>query len=118
MFFLISIFNYFQPNIQQKQELVVEAWDKLKQRDDARHDQLQASVDLQRFFKQVRDLTNWAIGLRLAISAEENARSIARAQILKSEHDALKNEIEARERGFHEVAENLTAMEQTGMSLI
>ncbi|KAL3276987.1 hypothetical protein HHI36_012347 [Cryptolaemus montrouzieri] len=101
-------------NIQQKQELVVEAWNKLKQRDDIRHDQLQASVDLQRFLKQVRDLTNWAIGLRLAISAEENARSIARAQVLKSEHDALKSEIEAREKNFHEVAENLAAMEQTG----
>ncbi|XP_044756004.1 spectrin alpha chain isoform X2 [Coccinella septempunctata] len=111
---LQKVYPSNKPNIQQKQELVVDAWNKLKQRDDARHDQLQASVDLQRFFKQVRDLTNWAIGLRLAMSAEEKARSIARAQVLKSEHDALKSEIEARERSFHEVAENLTAMEQTG----
>ncbi|KAK9874725.1 hypothetical protein WA026_005540 [Henosepilachna vigintioctopunctata] len=111
---LQKVYPSNKANIQQKQEQVVEAWNKLKQRDDIRHDQLQASVNLQRFLKQVRDLTNWAIGLRLAISTEESARSIASTQVLKSEHDALKSEIEARERNFHEVAENLAAMEQAG----
>ncbi|KAJ8962237.1 hypothetical protein NQ318_018209 [Aromia moschata] len=81
---------------------------------DMRRDQLQASVDLQKFLTQVRDLSNWATSLRLAMSAEESVRSAARAQVLKSEHEALKGEIEARESNFQDVADNLTAMEQTG----
>uniref|UniRef100_V5GNX9 Spectrin beta chain, non-erythrocytic 5 n=1 Tax=Anoplophora glabripennis TaxID=217634 RepID=V5GNX9_ANOGL len=100
--------------IQQQQELVVDAWNGLKERAELRRDQLQASVDLQKFLTQVRDLTNWATSLRLAMSAEENVRSAARAQVLKSEHEALKGEIEAREVNFQDVAENLAAMEQTG----
>lgn len=100
--------------IQQKQELVVTAWRGLKERADLRRDQLQASVDLQKFLTQVRDLTSWASGLRIAMVSEENVRNIARAQALKSEHDALKVEIEAREPAFKNVAELSTAMEQTG----
>ncbi|KAJ8972184.1 hypothetical protein NQ314_000314 [Rhamnusium bicolor] len=105
-------------NIQHQQELVVEAWNGLKERADLRRDQLQASVDLQKFLTQVRDLTNWATSLRLAMSAEENVRSAARAQVLKSEHEALKGEIEARENNFQDVAENLAAMEQTGKNML
>jgi spectrin beta len=100
-------------NIQQQQELVVEAWGVLKEIAELRHDQLQASVDLQKFLTQVRNLTNWANALRLDMKAEENVRNADRAQLLRMEHDALKNEIEAREKDFQDVANNLTAMEQT-----
>lgn len=100
--------------IQQKQELVVTAWRGLKERADLRRDQLQASVDLQKFLTQVRDLTSWASGLRITMVPEENVRNITRAQELKSEHEALKGEIEAREPAFLTVAEMSTAMEQTG----
>ncbi|KAG5890886.1 hypothetical protein JTB14_002826 [Gonioctena quinquepunctata] len=101
-------------SIQHKQELVVEAWSDLKETADLRRDQLQASVDLQKFLTQVRDLMSWATSLRLRMSAKESVSSAARAQILKSEHEALKGEIEAREVNFQDVAENLAAMEQTG----
>lgn len=101
-------------NIQQQQELVVDAWNGLKERADLRKDQLQGSIDLQKFLAQVRDLTNWATNLRLSIDAEEHVRSAARAQILKREHEALRGEIEAREVDFQAAAENLAAMEQTG----
>ncbi|VEN48181.1 unnamed protein product [Callosobruchus maculatus] len=111
---LQKIYPSNKTNIQHQQELVVDAWNGLKERADLRRDQLQASVDLQKFLTQVRDLTNWATSLRLAMNAEENVRSAARAQILKSEHEALKGEIEAREANFQEVADNLAAMEQTG----
>lgn len=111
---LQKIYPSNQANIQHQQQLVVDAWDGLKERAELRHDQLQASVDLQKFLTQVRNLTNWATALRLDMKAEENVRSIARAQFLRNEHDGLKNEIEAREADFEEVAENLTAMEQTG----
>ncbi|RZC41345.1 spectrin alpha chain, non-erythrocytic 1, partial [Asbolus verrucosus] len=111
---LQKIYPSNKTNIQNQQELVVEAWGGLKERAELRHDQLQASVDLQKFHAQVRDLTNWATGLRLDMAAEENVRSAARAQVLRLEHEALRNEIEAREVNFEDVAENLAAMEQTG----
>ncbi|XP_060523506.1 spectrin alpha chain, non-erythrocytic 1 isoform X2 [Cylas formicarius] len=101
-------------NIRQQQTLVVDAWNGLKERADLRKDQLQASVDLQRFLAQVRDLTNWATSLRLSMGAEQSVRNAARAQLLKTEHEALKGEIEAREADFRDVADNLAAMEQTG----
>lgn len=102
--------------IHQKQELVVTAWQGLKERADLRRDQLQASVDLQKFLSQARDLTSWSSGLRMAMNADENIRTVARAQVLKAEHDALKGEIEAREDSFQAVADMSTAMEQTGIS--
>lgn len=110
-----KIYPANRKNIQHQQELVVDAWDGLKERTELRRDQLQASVDLQKFFTQVRDLTNWVTSLRLAMSAEENIRSAAGAQLLKNEHEALKSEIEARENNFQDVADNLAAMEQTGI---
>lgn len=100
--------------IQQKQELVVTAWTGLKERADLRRDQLQASVDLQRFLTQVRDLTGWASSLRIAMNTDENVRSVARAQALKAEHEDLKGEMDARESSFRDVADMSTAMEQTG----
>lgn len=100
--------------IQQKQELVVTAWEGLKERADLRRDQLQASVDLQKFLTEVRDLTSWATGLRIAMNTDENVRSVVRAQALKAEHEDLKAEIDAREKKFRDVVEMSTAMEQTG----
>lgn len=90
------------------------AWEGLKERADLRRDQLQASVDLQKFLTQVRDLTSWASGLRAAMNTDENVRSVARAQALKVEHEDLWAEIEAREDSFRDVVEMSTAMEQTG----
>ncbi|XP_048516488.1 spectrin beta chain, non-erythrocytic 1 isoform X6 [Dendroctonus ponderosae] len=111
---LQKIYPTNKNKIQQQQALVVEAWNGLKERADLRKDQLQASVDLQKFLAQVRDLTNWATNLRLSLTAEEHVRSAARAQVLKSEHEALKGEIEARETDFQSASDNLAAMEQTG----
>ncbi|XP_050313156.1 spectrin beta chain, non-erythrocytic 1 isoform X2 [Anthonomus grandis grandis] len=111
---LQKIYPTNKNKIQQQQASVVEAWNSLKERADLRKDQLQASVDLQKFLAQVRDLTNWATNLNLSMIAEEHVRSAARAQMLKSEHEALKGEIEAREPDFQLVANDLAAMEQTG----
>ncbi|KAK9716990.1 Variant SH3 domain [Popillia japonica] len=101
-------------NIQEKQALVVNAWQGLKERADLKRDHLQASVDLQKFLTLVRDLTNWSSGLRIAMTTQENVRNAARAQALKAEHEALKGEIDAREESFELATEMCTAMEQTG----
>lgn len=86
----------------------------MKERAELRRDQLQASVDLQKFLTQVRDLTSWASELRLSMVCEDHVRNVARAQALKSEHEALKVEIEAREASFQNAVEMSTAMSQTG----
>lgn len=62
----------------------------------------------------MRDLMNWAAGLRATMSTEEKVRDAASAQILKAEHEALKGEIEAREDSFSSVLDLGEAMVQTG----
>lgn len=114
---LTKIYPSNKNNIQQQQELVVDAWNGLKEKADLRREQLQANVDLQKFFTQVRDLVNWMTNVKLAMSAEENVRSATRAQVLKSEHEAVKGEIDAREVDFQDVANNLASMEQTGKKI-
>jgi spectrin beta len=54
---------------------------------------------------QVRDLMNWAAGLRATMMTEEKVRDAASAQTLKAEHEAVKAEIEAREENFKAVVE-------------
>lgn len=114
---LQNLYPTNKSQLQQKHDLVLTAWKGLKERTDMRRDQLQASVDLQKFLTQVRDLTSWASSLRISMIAEEKVGSAARAQILKAEHDALKVEIEAREDSFRAVSDMSTAMEQTGNDL-
>ncbi|XP_015599750.1 spectrin beta chain, non-erythrocytic 1 isoform X3 [Cephus cinctus] len=101
-------------HIDQQQQIVVSNWEELKERSAHRRDQLQASCDLQRFLTQVRDLMNWAAGLRATMSTEDKVRDAASAQTLKAEHEALKGEIEAREESFSAVLDLGEAMVQTG----
>ena len=61
---------------------------------------------------QVRDLMNWAAGLRATMMTEEKVRDAASAQTLKAEHEALKAEIEAREENFQAVVEQGRLMVQ------
>ncbi|KAG8279574.1 hypothetical protein J6590_101967, partial [Homalodisca vitripennis] len=97
-------------HIGQQQEVVVASWSALQERSATRREMLQASCDLQRFLAQVRDLMNWASGLRAAMLTEEKVRDAASAQILKAEHEAVKAEIEAREESFRQVMELGEAM--------
>jgi len=55
---------------------------------------------------------NWAAGLRATMMTEEKVRDMANAQTLKSEHMALKAEIEAREENFQAVVEEGRLMVQ------
>ena len=55
---------------------------------------------------------NWAAGLRATMMTEEKVRDAASAQTLKSEHEALKTEIEAREESFQAVVEQGRLMVQ------
>ncbi|XP_055309165.1 spectrin beta chain, non-erythrocytic 1 isoform X4 [Sitodiplosis mosellana] len=100
--------------IRQQHENVVKAWEKLKERSALRSDQLAASCDLQTFLTQVRDLMLWASNLRATLQAEEHVRDAAGATALKIQHDAIYNEIEAREEKFRYLSELSDSMVQTG----
>lgn len=100
--------------LQQQQENVMRAWKKLKERSALRSDQLAASCDLQAFLTQVRDLMLWASNLRATLLAEEHVRDAAGATALKIQHDAIYNEIEAREEKFRYLSELSDSMVQTG----
>ncbi|XP_065202026.1 spectrin beta chain, non-erythrocytic 1 isoform X3 [Planococcus citri] len=101
-------------HIANQQNIVVSSWTALQERSAHRREALQASCDLHRFLAQVRDLTNWASGLRAAMMTEEKVRDAASAQILKAEHEATKAEIEARENSFKSVIELGEALIQGG----
>lgn len=73
-----------------------------------------ASCDLQSFLTQVRDLMSWASNLRAALQAEEHVSDAAGATALKIQHDAIYNEIEAREDKFRFLNELSDSMVQTG----
>lgn len=93
---------------------MVAAWNELKEKSALRSDQLAASCDLQNFLTQVRDLMSWASNLRATLQAEEHTRDAAGATALKIQHDAIYNEIEAREDKFRYLNEISDSMVQTG----
>lgn len=97
-----------------QRDAVLVAWEELQQKTAQRKEKLEASCDLQKFLAQVRDLMNWSSNLRTAMSTEVKVRDAAGAQSLKAEHEAIKNEIEAREDNFHAVIDLSEAMIQTG----
>lgn len=100
--------------IANQQDNVVSAWNELKEKSALRSDQLAASCDLQSFLTQVRDLMSWASNLRATLQAEEHVRDAAGATALKIQHDAIYNEIEAREEKFRYLNELSDSMVQTG----
>lgn len=100
--------------IRQQEENVLVAFRKLKDRAALRTDQLAASCDLQSFLSQARDLLLWASNLRATLQAEEHVRDAAGATALKIQHDAIYNEIEAREEKFRFLNELSDSMVQTG----
>lgn len=100
--------------IQQQQENVIKVWENLKEKSAIRSDQLAASCDLQTFLTEVRDLMLWASNLRATLQAEEHVRDAAGATALKIQHDAIYNEIDAREEKFRYLNELSDSMVQTG----
>ncbi|XP_049846907.1 spectrin beta chain, non-erythrocytic 1 isoform X2 [Schistocerca gregaria] len=101
-------------HIAQQQAVVISCWTALQERATSRTQELHASCDLHKFLAQVRDLINWASGLRATMMTEEKVRDAASAQTLKAEHEALKAEIEAREENFQAVVELGESMVQDG----
>merc|ERR1712029_1102823 len=52
--------------------------------------------------------------LKILLLSEEKVTSVAEAQLLKSEHESLKSDIENKENAFMEVVENGKTMKKKG----
>ncbi|XP_050686605.1 spectrin alpha chain-like [Eriocheir sinensis] len=97
-------------HIAEQQALVVENWNALQEKASKRKEELLAATDLQRFLAHSRDLISWSSDLRATMKAEEKVSDAASAQGLKTEHEHIKAEIEAREEEFSKVVESGGAM--------
>ncbi|XP_066955513.1 spectrin beta chain, non-erythrocytic 5 isoform X7 [Macrobrachium rosenbergii] len=92
-------------HIAEQQALVVENWNTLQERASRRKEELHAAADLHRFLADSRNLINWSSDLRASMKTQEKVRDAASAQGLKTEHERIKAEIEAREDVFSKVVE-------------
>lgn len=92
-------------HIAEQQALVIDNWNTLQEKASRRKEELHASYDLQRFLADSRNLINWSSDLRATMKAQEKVRDAASAQGLKTEHERIKAEIEAREDVFSKVVE-------------
>jgi len=86
-----------------QQKTVLQAWNELQEKAADRKAALMSSNDYHTFMGMVRDLLAWSSGLRRTLTTEEKVSDAASAQMLKTEHDNLKAEIETREKTFSEV---------------
>ena len=98
------------------QEQVLAAWVELQEKAGQRKASLLSSADYHSFQGMVRDLLAWSSGLRRSLITEEKVSDAASAQMLKTEHDNLKAEIETREKTFSEVVALGEAMVAEGHS--
>ncbi|KAK4313156.1 hypothetical protein Pmani_015473 [Petrolisthes manimaculis] len=92
-------------HIAEQQALVVDNWNTLQERASRRKEELHAAADLHKFLAESRDLMSWSSDLVASMKAEERVRDAAGAQALKTDHERIKAEIEAREDQFSKVVE-------------
>ena len=90
-------------HILKQQEIVIQHWNNLQDRAALRKSHLQASHALQKFIASVKDLERWADALGKEIGTQERVRDAFGVQVLRTEHDRIKAEIEAREPDFSAV---------------
>ena len=88
---------------QNGQKIVLQARNELQDKAADRKAALRSSNDYHTFMGMVRDLLAWSSGLRRSLITEEKVSDAASAQMLKTEHDNLKAEIETREKTFSDV---------------
>ena len=90
-------------NVAQQQTTLLNSWNNLQDRVSERKTGLLSNNDYHSFLGMLRDLLAWSSGLRRSLITEEKVSDAASAQLLKTEHDNLKAEIETREKTFSEV---------------
>lgn len=86
--------------IQQHEMDVVDAWRKLQLKADHRKITLSDSNDLYRFFGMARDLSNWINDMSRQTQSQDKPRDVSGVELLMSNHQSLKAEIDARDENF------------------
>lgn len=100
--------KYPGPNaehIAEQLEIVQSNWDALQDKAKLHRQMLVANLEFQTFLLKCQDLLTWCSHLKIMLLSEEKVSSVAEAQMLKSEHENLKGEIEAKESSFFELVE-------------
>ena len=87
-------------------------WENLQERSKMHKHTLQSNYELQLFFLRCQDLTSWCSHLKIMLLSEEKVSSVAEAQLLKTEHENLKSEIEAKENNFSELIQSGDEMQE------
>ncbi|ESN99908.1 hypothetical protein HELRODRAFT_101195 [Helobdella robusta] len=87
-------------DIQQHEMDVVNAWRNLQLKADLRKSALGDSNDLYRFFGMARDLTNWMNDMMRQAQSQDKPRDVSGVELLMSNHQSLKAEIDARDENF------------------
>ncbi len=107
--------KYPGPNaehIAEQLEIVQSNWEELQEKAKLHRQMLVSNLGFQKFLLKCQDLLTWCSHLKIMLLSEEKVTSVAEAQLLKSEHENLKNEIAAKEDNFKELVETGTAMKQ------
>ena len=106
--------KYPGPNathISEQLAVVRNNWDNLQERAKAHKHTLRSNYQLQLFGLSCQDLVSWCSHLKIMLISEEKVSNVAEAQRLKSEHEILKSEIEAKEEDFKDLVAASQQME-------
>ena len=107
--------KYPGPNaehIAEQLEIVQSNWDELQEKAQLHRQMLVGNLAFQKFLLKCQDLLTWCSHLKIMLLSEEKVTSVAEAQLLKSEHENLKNEIGTKEDSFKELVEDGNAIKQ------
>ena len=80
---------------------VVDAWNNLQTRLKQRQLQLMDADDLYRFFNVARDLMAWMEEITSQMAKSEKPRDVSGVELLISNHQSLKAEIDSRDENFY-----------------
>lgn len=107
--------KYPGPNaehIAEQLAVVEQNWSELKSKSKAHRQLLQASYEYQTFLLSCQDLLSWCSHLKIMLLSEEKVSSVAEAQLLKTEHENVKSEIESREESFESLVASVNRMNE------
>ena len=107
--------KYPGPNavhIAEQLAVVEQNWTDLKEKSKAHRQILQANYEFQTFLLTCQDLLSWCSHLKIMLLSEEKVSSVAEAQLLKTEHENVKSEIEAREESFKALVASVDKMQE------
>lgn len=100
-------------HIQQKQEQIVQEWNRLKTVVDDRYQKLNDSLRLHKFLMACRNFEDWANQICVSLAARENPRSYEQVQALRAEHENIRGEIKAQETNFEVLVAHGTKMKDS-----